>query len=489
MCARCRPARSKRSRSAWASCTRCGELGVVVWNDARAIERCVDKSMTSFLLAPRRPADARRPGRWNPPKPRARSSNAKRRPRAAGAQAAVRRAGQGLAAHSTRRTTCPRPEEVAGVYYLQRFAAERSAGLHAITALFVLRRPGDRGDDAPRARPGSPMSSRAANPWPSRAIPRWSVSRSRRREAVGADIAGVDVIVGRRRRADRARGQQHAGLERPAKGEQAQYRRGDRVGADGRARPRVAARRARMSAREDRVAAAYIEACLAELDAPKPGNVHRFAAGHGMKAADFVRSAEASAGPIARQGRAGRSPRPRRCRGDAHGGRPEHQSRHHPAVRAARGGRGELPDAALRAGARRVCSMVSIATDARATSSPPSPPPIPAASGARPSTTCTHPPTVDAARGDGGGGGAGPDRAAVCHGLRGHFRARPAGAGDAPVGGRATRAGRRSPSISTFLAAIPDTHIARKFGAATAEAVRREAADWRAAFAATRDPA
>src|SRR5262249_40220917 len=27
------------------------ELGVMVWNDARAIERCVDKSMTSFLLA------------------------------------------------------------------------------------------------------------------------------------------------------------------------------------------------------------------------------------------------------------------------------------------------------------------------------------------------------------------------------------------------------------------------------------------------------
>ena len=26
------------------------KLGVVVWNDARAIERCVDKSMTSFLL-------------------------------------------------------------------------------------------------------------------------------------------------------------------------------------------------------------------------------------------------------------------------------------------------------------------------------------------------------------------------------------------------------------------------------------------------------
>src|ERR1700719_1860370 len=27
------------------------EIGIMVWNDARAIERCVDKSMTSFLLA------------------------------------------------------------------------------------------------------------------------------------------------------------------------------------------------------------------------------------------------------------------------------------------------------------------------------------------------------------------------------------------------------------------------------------------------------
>src|ERR1700689_3292760 len=54
-----------------------------------------------------------------------------------------------------------------------------------------------------------------------------------------------------------------------------------------------------MNSCEDRVAAAYIEACLAELDAPKPGNVHRFAPGHRMEVADFVRSAEASAAPIA----------------------------------------------------------------------------------------------------------------------------------------------------------------------------------------------
>ena len=35
------------------------EQGVLVWNDARAIERCVDKSMTSFLIAQGRPADTR----------------------------------------------------------------------------------------------------------------------------------------------------------------------------------------------------------------------------------------------------------------------------------------------------------------------------------------------------------------------------------------------------------------------------------------------
>jgi triphosphoribosyl-dephospho-CoA synthase len=57
-----------------------------------------------------------------------------------------------------------------------------------------------------------------------------------------------------------------------------------------------------MNRLEDRVAAAYIEACLAELDAPKPGNVHRFAPGHRMEVADFVRSAEASAAPIASRG-------------------------------------------------------------------------------------------------------------------------------------------------------------------------------------------
>lgn len=45
----------------------------------------------------------------------------------------------------------------------------------------------------------------------------------------------------------------------------------------------------------DRVATAYLESCLAELEALKPGNVHVFAPGHGMTVADFTASARASA--------------------------------------------------------------------------------------------------------------------------------------------------------------------------------------------------
>jgi triphosphoribosyl-dephospho-CoA synthase len=46
------------------------------------------------------------------------------------------------------------------------------------------------------------------------------------------------------------------------------------------------------------IAAAFIAACLDELDTPKPGNVHVFAAGRGKSVADFVRSAHAAAPPL-----------------------------------------------------------------------------------------------------------------------------------------------------------------------------------------------
>ena len=57
-----------------------------------------------------------------------------------------------------------------------------------------------------------------------------------------------------------------------------------------------------MTAHAARIAAAFVAACRDELDAPKPGNVHVFADGHRMTAADFVRSAQAAAGPLTASG-------------------------------------------------------------------------------------------------------------------------------------------------------------------------------------------
>ena len=50
------------------------------------------------------------------------------------------------------------------------------------------------------------------------------------------------------------------------------------------------------------VADLYRAACLAELDALKPGNVHTYAPGHRMVTADFVTSADVSAPPLAEPG-------------------------------------------------------------------------------------------------------------------------------------------------------------------------------------------
>jgi triphosphoribosyl-dephospho-CoA synthase len=50
------------------------------------------------------------------------------------------------------------------------------------------------------------------------------------------------------------------------------------------------------------ISAAFEAACLAELQAIKPGNVHIFADGHGMVVGDFIKSAQASASVIALPG-------------------------------------------------------------------------------------------------------------------------------------------------------------------------------------------
>jgi triphosphoribosyl-dephospho-CoA synthase len=57
-----------------------------------------------------------------------------------------------------------------------------------------------------------------------------------------------------------------------------------------------------MTEAAERVAAAFQEACRLEVRALKPGNVHVYAAGHGMSLADFEASAAAAAPAIGRPG-------------------------------------------------------------------------------------------------------------------------------------------------------------------------------------------
>ena len=239
-----------------------------------------------------------------------------------------------------------------------------------------------------------------------------------------------------------------------------------------------------MNGREDCVAAAYIEACLAELDALKPGNVHRFAPGHGMSLADFVRSAEASAAPIAARGaRVG--------------------------VRVRDGVAATL--SAVRQntnlGILLLCAPLAAAVEIKGLA-------------LRPALALV----LD-----------GLDRTDAADVFSAIAVANPGGLGRAArhdVSGPATVTLREAmaeaadrdriarqyvtayedvfllglPALATarqrysdprwttlavylaFLAAMPDTHILRKFDAATAEAIRREAADWRDSFAAARDP-
>jgi triphosphoribosyl-dephospho-CoA synthase len=54
--------------------------------------------------------------------------------------------------------------------------------------------------------------------------------------------------------------------------------------------------------RAEAIKAAYLAACREEIEAPKPGNVHVFAPGHGMAVEDFNLSAEASVASIVQAG-------------------------------------------------------------------------------------------------------------------------------------------------------------------------------------------
>jgi RimK family alpha-L-glutamate ligase len=109
------------------------ELGVLVWNDARAIERCVDKSMTSFLMAR---AGIPTPATWSVESPEAARAIA-RRELAHGPlvlKPLFGSQGRGLQLIASI-GDLPLPDAVTGVYYLQRFVGVERDGYRDLRLL------------------------------------------------------------------------------------------------------------------------------------------------------------------------------------------------------------------------------------------------------------------------------------------------------------------------------------------------------------------
>ncbi len=166
-------------------------LGVVVWNDARAVERCVDKSMTSFLLAR---AGVPTPPTWTMESAQAAGALVEREAAHGALVLKPLFGAQGKGLRLIRRPEdLPGPEAIAGVYYLQRFQSNGTQDF-ADYRLFVL-----------RGRVIAAMMRRAAT-WitnvkqgghplaiaPDPKMERLAIAAA---EAVGAEIAGVDVLV------------------------------------------------------------------------------------------------------------------------------------------------------------------------------------------------------------------------------------------------------------------------------------------------------
>jgi tetrahydromethanopterin:alpha-L-glutamate ligase len=167
------------------------KLGVVVWNDARAIERCVDKSMTSFLLAQ---AGVPTPPTWTMESAEAARALVEREARSGPLVLKPLFGAQGRGLRLIRHPEdLPDPEEIAGVYYLQQF---QSNGAQDFTdfRLFVL-----------RGRVIATMMRRAStwitnvkqggHPLPAAPDPKMERLAVAAAEAVGAAIAGVDILV------------------------------------------------------------------------------------------------------------------------------------------------------------------------------------------------------------------------------------------------------------------------------------------------------
>jgi tetrahydromethanopterin:alpha-L-glutamate ligase len=102
------------------------ELGVMVWNDARAIERCVDKSMTSFLLSR---AGIPTPDTWATESHEAALTIVRREAMQGPLVLKPLFGSQGRGLRLIHRESgLPEPGMVAGAYYLQRFMGVEREG-------------------------------------------------------------------------------------------------------------------------------------------------------------------------------------------------------------------------------------------------------------------------------------------------------------------------------------------------------------------------
>jgi RimK family alpha-L-glutamate ligase len=168
-----------------------GELGVPVHNTARAIERCVDKSMTSFLLDR---AGIPTPPTWSIESADEAGRLVRREARATrplvlkplfGSQ------GRGLRLIESV-DSLPKSEDIAGVYYLQRFVSGRCPGWHD-WRVFVI---GGRAVAA-MIRHGTQWRTNASQGARCEGVPATgdlAALALAAAKAVGASYAGVDVI-------------------------------------------------------------------------------------------------------------------------------------------------------------------------------------------------------------------------------------------------------------------------------------------------------
>ncbi len=168
------------------------ECGIPVWNDPRAIERCVDKSMTSFLLAR---AGIPTPDTWAMESREAACAVVRREATHGPLVLKPLFGSQGRGLRLIRgEDDLPAPDAIAGVYYLQRFAGVEHDGFRDFRLLVS------------RGRVLAAMVRHAAT-WitnvkqggrPVAAMPDAEMKdlALRAAAAVGADFAGVDIIYG-----------------------------------------------------------------------------------------------------------------------------------------------------------------------------------------------------------------------------------------------------------------------------------------------------